>query len=199
MIGIIDCGVGNHASVKNFLTSLGYRSKIISDLLSLDEVNIILIPGVGAFSEAMHSLHRSDLLPYLMDKILKGTPVIGICLGMQLLTQSSDENGFCEGLGLIPGKVRSIKNSRFHIGWNSLNFIKNDILINASNLDDFYFNHSYCYEGPKEFQLATTTFEEEIVAIINKDKIYGLQFHPEKSQESGKLLLKKLIDGLVNA
>lgn len=198
-IGIVDYGMGNHASVAHSLRELGYRVRISKEPSELDLVDALILPGVGAFPAAMEALYESKLVTYLKDQAHLNRPLIGICLGMQLLTTSSCENKKTDGLDLIPGEIVSFSDHRGHIGWNTLERIQDDPLLNSSDGQSFYFNHSFYYKGPSEFQIATSQHSSEFAAVIRRGNVIGLQFHPEKSQATGKALIKNIISGLVDA
>jgi len=199
-IAILDYGVGNHISVLRSLRTLGYRAKICREKNELDQANVIVLPGVGAFPTAMNYLYKYDLVSYLKDAHNSSKPLIGICLGMQLFAECSKEIKFTDGLGLIPGTIEPITGQRWHIGWNSIDVIRKDNIFKLSDNEPMFFNHSYCYKGPKEFIFATSRInqkEDPIVAAIRRGKTVGLQFHPEKSQQSGMYLLDRIINELV--
>ena len=146
-VGIVDYGVGNHTSVLRCVRQLGFRSWISPQPDQLDQADVLLLPGVGAFPAAMERLHASGLVDYLQGAAQLGRPLIGICLGMQLLAESSTELGFTPGLGLIPGAVEAIGEPRWHIGWNSLEVVDGQPLLHASDGEVLYFNHSYAFRG----------------------------------------------------
>ena len=198
-IGIVDYGMGNHASVAHSLRDLGYRVRISKEPTELDLVDALILPGVGAFPAAMEALYESKLVTYLKDQAHLNRPLIGICLGMQLLTSSSCENKKTDGLDLIPGEIVSFSDHRGHIGWNTLECIQDDPLLDSSDGQSFYFNHSFYYKGPTDFQIATSQHSSEFAAVIRRGNVIGLQFHPEKSQSTGKALIKNIISGLVDA
>lgn len=195
-VGIVDYGVGNHTSVLRCVRKFGFRARISSHQDQLDQADILLLPGVGAFPTAMERLHASGLVVYLQQAAKLSRPLIGICLGMQLLTESSTELGFTPGLGLIPGAVEAIGEPRWHIGWNSLEVAEGQPLLHASDGDVMYFNHSYAFQGPEAFVAARSRIREAsepLVAAIQRGSVWGLQFHPEKSQAPGLELLERLI------
>jgi imidazole glycerol-phosphate synthase subunit HisH len=195
-VGIVDYGVGNHTSVLRCVRQLGFRARITSQPDQLDQVDVLLLPGVGAFPTAMERLHASGLVGYLQRAAQLGRPLIGICLGMQLLAESSMELGFTPGLALIPGAVQAIGEPRWHIGWNSLEVADDQPLLHASDGEVMYFNHSYSFRGPDEFVAARSRLRvesEPLVAAIQRGSVLGLQFHPEKSQEPGLELLERVI------
>ena len=195
-MAIVDYGIGNHASVLRCVRQLGFRARVTQSKKQLDQADVLLLPGVGAFPKAMERLHSLDLVNYLIRSAQLNRPLIGICLGMQLLTESSTEMGFTTGLGLIPGVVNSIGEPRWHIGWNSLEVLPGQTLLQGSDREVMYFNHSYAYQGPEEFVASRCRISESsssLVAAIARGSVIGLQFHPEKSQAPGLALLERLI------
>lgn len=198
-VAILDYSLGNHHSVLKCLRKIGYRAKISRDKSELDNSNVIILPGVGSFPTAMYFLYKYDLVSYLKNTHKMNKPLIGICLGMQLLTESSKEIKTTSGLGLIPGCIEPISNKKWHIGWNNIETKDEDKIFKFSDGESMFFNHSYCYEGPKEFISAISRLERDIpiVAAIQKGKTIGLQFHPEKSQQSGLELLDRIINELI--
>lgn len=193
-IGIIDYGTGNWASIKNILFALGFKAIISSDHEELKESQLILLPGVGAFKPAMNAIKERKLDMLIYEMLDKKTPIIGICLGMQLLGRSSLETNYTKGLNIIPEDVYPLEENSCHIGWNSLRCKKNNSIFNDYESSSFYFNHSYAFLTNKEFTVCETTYKKNCFSsIIIKDKIAGLQFHPEKSQFDGLDLLKRLI------
>lgn len=199
-IGIVDYGIGNHASVRHCLHDLGLRCRVSDDPSILEACDLLLLPGVGAFRPAMLALQEKALDRFLLDQAGKHRPILGICLGMQLLTQASHEDGYTRGLGLIPGEVVSLSGElSWHIGWNTLEQLKEDPLFQNAVGQTFYFNHSYIYQGPSEFQVCSTRSGKVFAAVIRRGKIVGVQFHPEKSQAVGRVLFGQLLKGLCNA
>ena len=196
-IAIIDFGLGNHASLRGVLKSLGFNVIVSSDVVQLDSADLFILPGVGAFPLAMGKLTSLGLTDYVREKAVNNFPIIGICLGMQLLTEGSFEGTYTNGLNLIPGRIVpfDITRAKAHIGWNSVESFGlngNDWLdVNGSH--SYYFNHSFYYEGVSTFSVAISHHQIEFAVIIRKDNVVGLQFHPEKSQTEGKSLLKKII------
>jgi glutamine amidotransferase len=197
-VGVIDYGVGNHASVVNSLKRLGFRLRVSADPGTLDQADILLLPGVGAFPVAMFALKEKGLDQYLISAKAKGKPIIGICLGMQLLTSGSQEFGYTKGLDLIPGEIVPFKDSKWHIGWNAIATDPSNVLFGKSNGREFYFNHSYYYQGPEKYHAAQALEKETFVCAIKKDKVVGIQFHPEKSQFAGLEFLETLITELTH-
>ena len=199
-VAIIDYGVGNHSSVLRTLRNLGYRAKISRDKNEIDKADVLVLPGVGAFPTAMHYLHKYDLVSYLKDAHKSRKPLIGICLGMQLFAEYSKEIELTEGLGLIPGSIEPIKEKKWHIGWNSIEASREDNIFKLSDNESMFFNHSYCYQGPKKFIFARSSLDQRnnsIVSAIRKGKTIGVQFHPEKSQQSGLALLDRIINEVI--
>jgi glutamine amidotransferase len=198
-IGLIDYGIGNHASVKHCLNGLGFSVKISDRTQALDDVDVLLIPGVGAFPPAMKALIDRGLAAYLQTAVRKGRPLIGLCVGMQVLATRSFEHRETPGLDLIPGDISPFASGTPHIGWNSISCLKPDPLLQNSDGQSFYFNHSYLYRGKPEYQACVAENSETFAALIRKDNVVGIQFHPEKSQLAGKALLTELIRGMAYA
>jgi imidazole glycerol-phosphate synthase subunit HisH len=198
-IGIVDYGVGNHASVAHSLRDIGFRVRVSKEPAQLDLVDALILPGVGAFPAAMGALCEQGLASYLQEQARLQRPLIGICIGMQLLASASYEHGYTAGLDLIPGEILPFAGHGMHIGWNTLECKQNDPLLIPSDGQAFYFNHSFYYQGPTEYRVAVARHSSEFAAVIQRGSVVGLQFHPEKSQTAGKELLKNLILGLTNA
>lgn len=199
IVGIVDYGMGNHASVSHSLRDIGFRVRISADATVLNEVDVLLLPGVGAYPSAMKALHERNLVEYLREKAREQHPIIGICLGMQLLTTGSYEHCYTAGLNLVPGEVMPLEGSKWHIGWNTIVCVQHDALLSGSDGQTFYFNHSFSYRGPTEYQVALSHHPTPLTSVIRRGSIVGLQFHPEKSQAAGRVILKNLITGLCNA
>jgi imidazole glycerol-phosphate synthase subunit HisH len=198
-VGIVDYGMGNHASVMHSLRNLGLRVRVSAETEVLSNTNILILPGVGAFPSAMQALHQRGLVDYLQNYARQQRPIIGICLGMQLLASASHEYHYTVGLDLIPGEVVPLSQSKWHIGWNTMECLQTDPLLQASDGQAFYFNHSFTYQGPEEYQRCISRHSQPLVSVIRRGSVVGLQFHPEKSQAAGRELLKNLITGLVHA
>ena len=197
-VGVIDYGMGNIASLSGRLNKIGLNCLATSDKKILDKVDLIILPGVGAFPSAMEELIRRNLKGYLIDQAKFKKPIIGICLGMQLLSNGSFEKKYTTGLNLLPGDFLPFKEEKTHIGWNSIKLVKSDNLLKKSNNEYFYFNHSYFYNGPEKYIMANSFYQQNFASVIGSNKILGIQFHPEKSQLSGLILLKNIIYGMIN-
>ena len=197
MISIIDYKVGNVFSIKNMLKSMGIESKITSDPSEINSSSKLILPGIGSFDEAAKLLYANEpLLDSIKNNVVNlKKPILGICLGMQLLTNGSEE-GILPGLGFVPGKALKFeKSSDFrvpHMGWNTLNFNESNILLhNFKNPSKFYFAHSYYVKTDNKIHtVAETEYKIDFASIINKENVFGVQFHPEKSHKFGKNLLK---------
>ena len=200
MIAIVDYGMGNVGSVRNALRLLGADGVVTSRAEYFERATHIILPGVGAFKDGMSGLQKNKVLKLLANEVLvKKKPFLGICLGMQLLADSGEEGGLSNGLGWIRGRTRRLKveESKYrlpHIGWDDVEFDACP-LFSGITARDFYFVHSYFLE-PKnpENIIGTCTYGEKLVAAVQKENIFGVQFHPEKSQKSGLQLLRNFIN-----
>ena len=198
MIVIIDYGVGNLFSLRSSFESIGADICVTSEPSVIASAERIILPGVGAFEDAARKLRESGLDKVIKDECAKGKPLLGICLGMQLLLERSFEYGEHEGLGLIKGSIRPIsdvidKNLKIpHIGWNALSFgEKKDELFKYINEGDFvYFVHSYYGAECEESVIATTEYSATLTAAVRNKNVCGVQFHPEKSERVGLSILK---------
>jgi glutamine amidotransferase len=198
-VGVVDYGVGNHSSVWRSLNALGYRCRVTHDTDVLNSTDLILLPGVGAFPPAIEAIETRGLGECLRAWPRAGKPLLGICLGMQLMADASSEFGQTAGLGLIPGKVLPLKDAKWHIGWNTFESVGRDSLLRAIDGKSVYFNHSFVFEAPVEYCVGVARLEQPFVVAVRRDNVVGLQFHPEKSQEAGLVALKCAIDGLCDA
>lgn len=198
MIGIIDYGVGNIKAFANIYKNLNIPFKIVKNISEFENITKLILPGVGSFDHAMTSLENSGMREKLDELVLeKKIPVIGICVGMQMLAKSSEE-GTLNGLGWIDGIVKKFDKSKIknaplpHMGWNNLKIEKkNKIFDNLEENPRYYFLHSYYFECEnKEDVIATATYGEKFDCMINHKNIYGIQCHPEKSHHNGMQLLK---------
>lgn len=190
---IVDYGVGNLMSVKNAMGYLGFQTKITGEAAGLERADAIILPGVGAFPDAWEKLSGPGLDAVLCREAER-KPILGICLGMQLLFQRGEEVRPCEGLGFVKGSVRRIETEYKlpHIGWNSLRFQNNSPLFQGIPEDVYvYFVHSFCgvAEDPGQV-IATTDYGACVVAAVQSGNVFGTQFHPEKSGEVGLAMLR---------
>lgn len=202
MITIVNYGMGNLGSVQNMCKRIGVPSEITGDPDVIERSTKLLLPGVGAFDAAMQKIADSGLRKVLDKKVLEEkVPTLGICLGMQLLTDSSEE-GVLPGLGWIPAKTLKFKfqpDSRLkipHMGWNRVDIKKESLLLkDLPEEPRFYFVHSYYVQCEDEGDILTTTpYGSDFHSIVRKDNVYGAQFHPEKSHKYGMKLLKNFAD-----
>jgi glutamine amidotransferase len=197
MIAIVDYGVGNLFSIQSSLKKIGFESKISNNKNDILNADSIILPGVGAFGDAINKLKECQLDDVIKQAVKENKPLLGICLGMQLLFDKSYEYGEYKGLGLIEGEVCSLekvtKNLKIpHIGWNSLNFKNKDskLLKYIKEGDYAYFVHSYYANCPQKYITATAEYGIDVTAIVENNNVYGTQFHPEKSGEVGLKILK---------
>ncbi len=193
MIVVVDYGRGNLRSVQKAFEYLGYNAVITSDPEVILKADKVVLPGVGAFGDCMDNLRKMGLAEAVLDFVRSGKPFLGICLGLQLLFTYSEEFGPVEGLGIVKGKVvRFAKGMKIpHMGWNQIEIVnKNPLLEGVKDGDYFYFVHSYYVVPDEDSVTATVTdYGVKFVSMINKDNIFATQFHPEKSQKKGLLIL----------
>jgi imidazole glycerol-phosphate synthase subunit HisH len=199
MIGIIDYGMGNLYSVSKALERLRYEYIISDDPKELKNAKGLILPGVGSFKDAMHILRETGLAEFVCEVVNEGTPLLGICLGMQLLFEESEENGLTKGLGLLSGRVVRIpgmtaNGNRYkvpHMGWNRLVFRHPSPLLQNVEEGHVYFVHSYyVVTDDDDVVLASSFYDVEVPAVVGKGNVYGTQFHPEKSGEIGMKILQ---------
>ncbi len=194
MIAIIDYGMGNLRSVQKAFEFLGFDARITDNKQYLLDASHIVLPGVGAFADAIDCLERSGIQQTMLDEIRKGKPFLGICLGMQLLFDRSYENGLYTGLSLVPGKVVLFEVQGLkvpHMGWNNL-VARDNALFDAGNGQYVYFVHSYHASNvPDEYIIAEADYGYRFTAAVQKDNVFGLQFHPEKSGDTGLAMLRR--------
>jgi len=200
-ICIIDYKSGNQKSLFNIIHHMGYNVIISQDPKIIDKSTHIILPGVGAYGKLMQKLIDKKLIEIINEQILfKKKPFLGICVGMQILSDKGFEFGEYEGLKLISGTVNKMHLDLKlpHIGWNTVKVIKNDLI--TKNIDglDFYFLHSFFFKNKFDENILTLTkYGIEFPSIIKKENIYGFQFHPEKSQENGRIILKNFFENIV--
>lgn len=199
-IAIVKYGMGNVASVQKAINKLGYISIITNNHDEIKKSDLILLPGVGSFKKGMENLREFGLVDLLTEEVLVNKkPFLGICLGMQLLALTGTEPEVVNGLGWIDGEVVKIESSKTlrvpHLGWNSVSSISKDGFYSEFNGQDYYFIHSYHFRvANKNEVVLTVPYDLDLVAAVQKDNIFAMQFHPEKSQDAGMKLLKKIIE-----
>lgn len=204
MIAIIDYGVGNLRSLSNAFEYLGEDVIITGDARVMDEADRIVLPGVGAFGDAMIALHERGVIGPLNEQVLaKRKPTLGVCLGMQLIARSSDEHGVHAGLGWLDAHIERLDVAPLkvpHVGWNNLDFAADEPLFAGIRRDEanFYFVHSHhmvCADPAH--CIATTDYGRPVTAVVRQGNVVAMQFHPEKSQDNGLRLLRNWIDSTV--
>lgn len=197
MIGVVDYGMGNLFSVSKALERLGADYFISGKKEDLANADALILPGVGSFRDAMYRLDQDGLTGMLREFAADEKPLLGICLGMQLLFKESEENGMTKGLGLLPGSVRRFPGGDYkvpHMGWNRLEFTTASPLFENLKEDYVYFVHSYFVDAKDSaVLLAKVNYHEEVSAVVGKGNIYGMQFHPEKSSKLGMGLLNNFL------
>ena len=201
-LGLIDYGMGNLHSVENAFKRIGTQIYIVKRPLDLNNCTALILPGVGAFDPAMQHLERTKLIPYIQDWIINEKPLLGICLGLQLLFESSEE-GKSKGLGVIKGHVKKLPKTPNelipHMGWSLLQGKRSCPLIDKkTNNNWMYFVHSFYAVPDNEKDLAATTIygEQEVSSIIWKGRLGACQFHPEKSSQAGQRMLLRWLNWL---
>jgi glutamine amidotransferase len=201
LIAIIDYNVGNLASVKNGFDKIDVKTQVVKDSDKLNSFDKVLLPGVGAFGDAMVHLEKSGMKDAILEFAKSGKPMLGICLGMQLLFKESQEFGITSGLGLIDGKIVKFDTTKFqeklkvpHMGWNKM-FLKQQSPL-FKNIDDpyLYFVHSYHAVCDEKYVIGKTHYGYDFVSAVQKDNIFGFQPHPEKSHEIGLKILKNFAE-----
>ena len=198
MIAVIDYGVGNLFSLKSSLDYIGLENIFTNSENEIRKADALILPGVGAFRDAIDILNKTGLGTIIKEEAEKGKKILGICLGMQLLFDKSYEYGEYKGLGLINGNIVSmkdnLKNKKLkvpHMGWNSLEFLREDKILKYINEGEYvYYVHSYYAENCNDSVIACSDYELKIPGIVKNDNIYGIQFHPEKSGKTGLNILK---------
>jgi glutamine amidotransferase len=198
VIGIIDVGIGNIRSVANGVYQLGYDYELIESLKQFDDITHLIIPGVGCYRTAIEQLLSRGFYNKIQEFATSGRPILGICLGMQLLSESGDEGGETKGLSLIPGSVRKLSGQGSlrlpHVGWNCVSFVRQNhpVLHKVKDNVDYYFVHTYYFAcDNSENVLGITEYGENFCSVVGRANVIGFQFHPEKSQNNGMKLIEK--------
>ena len=199
MIAIIDYDAGNIKSVEKALQYLGEEAVITRDAGEILMADKVILPGVGAFGDAMEKLNRYGLVPVIHEVVGKGIPFLGICLGLQLMFESSEEAPGVEGLGLLKGKIVRIPEGDGlkvpHMGWNSLSFPKEGrLFVGIPENSYVYFVHSYYLQAEEDIVTATAEYGVTIHASVEKGNVFACQFHPEKSSHTGLTILKNFVE-----
>lgn len=202
MIVIIDHGLGNLLSVRKAFEAVADGAEVVAtdDPALLELADRVVIPGVGNFQKGMDNLENLGFVEPLRHAVLDNRkPLLGICLGMQLLAEAGEEYGVREGLNFIPGRVRVLDTGGFelpHLGWDDIEVREQSILFPSDAAErDYYFVHSYVFDCPEEYVLAWCDYGEKFPAAVRKDNIYGIQFHPEKSRAWGLEILRNFVKG----
>jgi glutamine amidotransferase len=198
VIAIIDYGMGNLRSVEKGFLKVGAEAKVVTKPQAIDDAAAVVLPGVGAFRDCMKNLSGMSLIEPIVMSIKKGKPYLGICLGLQVLFSESEEFGTYEGLDLIKGKVRKFRTDLKvpHMGWNNVKLLRRPPVFEGIKDESFfYFVHSF-YVDPEDADViaATTDYGITFTSMVWKDNIFATQFHPEKSQETGLMILKNFGD-----
>lgn len=193
MIAIIDYGMGNLRSVQKALEFVGQKAIVTDDIAEMEKADKLVLPGVGAFGDAISTIRKKGIDKVIYDGVSKDKPFLGICLGMQMVFDKSYEYGEYKGLGLIQGEIKLLPDNvkKPHIGWNNLNVkMRAPLFENTGESPYVYFVHSYYLETDAPVVSATTDYGKEIQVAVQKDNIFALQFHPEKSGDVGLEILK---------
>jgi len=199
MVAIVDYGMGNIRSVLNALEALGADGQLVSDASKLDGADRIILPGVGAFGDGMRHLDERGFTEALPECVRSGTPLLGICLGMQLLATRSFEHGEHPGLGLVPSDVRLLEPGGDlrvpHIGWNVVERRRESCLLGDEPDPTFYFVHSFeLHPDNLDVVTGTAPYGAPVTAVVEDEHVLGCQFHPEKSQHDGLALLRRFLE-----
>jgi glutamine amidotransferase len=200
-LGIINLETGNMGSIESAMLKLNIRYKLCKTLFDLDGIQKIILPGVGAFGDFMNKMKMTDMDKAVLKKSTEGIPILGVCVGFQVLFKQSTEQGKFEGLHILNGKIDSFstvsKNLKIpHVGWNECNYVRtNPLFDQIKNSTDFYFTHSFFLkEFEKQDVVTETNYGLDFVSSVNKNNIYGVQFHPEKSQAAGLKVLNNFYE-----
>ena len=195
-IGVIDYGMGNLGSISNVLSYIGVDYIISSDTKELEKADKLILPGVGAFKDAITLIREKKIDTFIENSVKRKIPLLGICLGMQLLFDSSSEYGYHKGLSILQGDIVKFNTDKKipHMGWNKLNIMKKEPLFKGLNSDIYvYFVHSYHLTTSQDIVSATTNYGGNIQVAAQKDNVFALQFHPEKSGDVGITILRNFV------
>ena len=199
MIAIVDYGIGNLGSVTKGFRRAGAEVELTGDPALLRRADALVLPGDGAFGATMAEIDGRGLAPLLREAVAAGTPLLGICIGMQVLFEESEEHGRHQGLGLLPGRVRRFDDSLTvpHMGWNTLRARRaHPLLDGVADGSHVYFVHSYYCDAAEDVVIATSDYGQDFAAIVGRGPVLGLQFHPEKSQAVGQRLVANFVAGV---
>ena len=196
MIAVVDYGIGNLGSVMKAFRHLGAPAVLSGDIAELRRADVLVLPGDGAFASTMEEIEGRGLVPVLREAVEQGRTLLGICIGMQLLFEESEEHGRHRGLGFLPGRVRRLEGDMPipHMGWNQLHPTRpHPMLEGVADGAHVYFVHSYWCDAPAEVVLAETDYGARFPAIVGRGNVLGVQFHPEKSQAVGLRLMENFV------
>ena len=199
MIALVDYGIGNLRSVYTAFKAVGAELIQTSDKQEILAADKVVLPGVGAFARGMQGLEKRGLVEVLQEVHTRGTPLLGICVGMQLFFESSTEQGFHKGLAFLPGEVKMFEGADIKVpqtGWNLISPVQESpLMANLPEESYVYFNHAYyCTPAKKDHWVASTNYGHEYASMVGNENLYGLQFHAEKSQEIGLQIFKNFVE-----
>jgi glutamine amidotransferase len=196
VIAVVDYGIGNLGSVTKGFRHVGAEVQLTGDAETLRRASALVLPGDGAFGATMAEIERRGLVPILREAVASGVPLLGICIGMQVLFEESEEHGFFKGLGLLPGRVRRFEHALPvpHMGWNELHAHQpHPLLQGIPDGAHVYFVHSYFCDAAPEVTIASSDYGRDFAAIVGRERVLGVQFHPEKSQEVGLRMVANFV------
>ena len=198
MIALVDYDLGNLRSVEKALETIGADVQLTSDPEVILAAEKVVLPGVGAFGDGMVGLRRYRLVEVIPEVVRRGTPLLGICVGMQVLFEEGEEHGRHQGLGLLPGRVRRFETPDLKVpqtGWNQILPARETMLLDGLLPGDYaYFNHGYYCDAAPEDTLAQTEYGVRYASVVGRGRLYGVQFHPEKSQRVGMTILRNFVE-----